>query len=240
MSVLPGLPEDDELLAAELALGLLDLPERVVAERRLASDPGFAAAHRRWQDRVAGLFVDADVAPPAGMWDAIVARLPANDPAPDPRLLARVRRWQGASAVAAMLAIVSTAALLLRAPPAPIAVTSVAPAAPRSLIAVLASPDRPAAVAIGYDPASRRMTVLPSRLAPGARATQLWVIPAGGAPRSLGVVSADAPGTRAVSPAIATLITPGATLAISLEPAGGSPTGKPTGPVILTGSVATT
>ncbi len=240
MSVVPPLSEDDEMLAAELAFGLLDPPELAIAERRLASDPGFVAAHRRWQDRAAGLFVDADIAPPAGVWDAILTRLPANDPAPDPSLLVRLRRWQGASAIAAMLAIVSTATLLLRVPPTPIAATSVAASAPRPLIAVLASPDRPAAVAIGYDPASRRLTVLPSRLAPGARATELWVIPAGGIPHTVGVVAADGPETRAVPSAVAALITPGATLAISLEPAGGSPTGKPTGPVIVTGSVAVT
>ena len=198
MSVVPPLSEDDEMLAAELAFGLLDPPERAIAEGRLASDSGFAAAHRRWQDRAVGLFVEADVTPPAGMWDAILTRLPANDPAPDPRLLVRIRRWQGASAIAAVLAIVSAAALLLRAP-APITPTSVAPSAPRPLIAVLASPDRPAAVAIGYDPASRRLTVLPSRLAPGARVTELWVIPVGGVPHAVGVVAADAPGTRPVS-----------------------------------------
>ena len=36
----------------------------------------------------------------------------------------------------------------------------------------------------------------------------------------------------------AALIAPGATLAISLEPLGGSPTGAPTGEVILTGKIA--
>jgi anti-sigma-K factor RskA len=33
---------------------------------------------------------------------------------------------------------------------------------------------------------------------------------------------------------------PGATLAVSVEPVGGSPTGQPTGPVILTGKLTAT
>ncbi|WP_375381624.1 anti-sigma factor domain-containing protein [uncultured Sphingomonas sp.] len=236
MSVDPATRDEDELVAAELAFGLLDPDERAVAERRLATDRDFAATHRRWQDRAVGLFVDADVTPPDAVWAAVTARLPANDVAPGTR---RVRRWQFASAAAAVLAIGSTTALLLR-PGSPPRVGPVARTAPRPLLAVLASPDRPAAVAIAYDPGTRRLTVLPSRLTPGTQATELWVIPAGGTPHALGVVAADGPGARAAPASAAGFIVPGATLAISLEPPGGSPTGAPTGPVILTGSLAIT
>lgn len=239
----PPASGEDELLAAELAFGLLDAAERAAAERRLATDAGLAAAHRRWQDRAAGLFVDADVAPPAGLWDAILARLPANDARADAGVAGRVRRWQAASAAAAALALVATAALLTRPASRPAPATRSAPPTappprPAPLIAMLASPERPAALAVGYDPASRRLTVLPSRLSLGGRAAELWVIPAGGAPHALGVVAADAPSARTAPPALAALMRPGATLAISVEPAGGSPTGQPTGPVILTGPLA--
>lgn len=240
----PSIGEEDELLAAELAFGLLDAPERAAAERRLMVDPGFAAAHRRWQDRAAGLFVDADVDPPAGLWDAILTRLPAND-AGSAGLgeAGRVRRWQAASAAAAALALVSTAALLTRpasrpAPPPRPAPTPAPTARPAPLIAMLASPERPAALAVGYDPASRRLTVLPSRLSLGERAAELWVIPTGGTPHALGVVAAGGQSMRTASPALAALLVPGATLAVSVEPVGGSPTGQPTGPVILTGPLA--
>lgn len=236
MSAVPPIPEEDELLAAELAFGLLDMPERADAERRLAGDPDFAAAHRRWQDRAVGLFVEADVAPPEGMWAAIVARLPANDGVG--RTDGRLRNWQWASAAAAVLAIASTTALLLRPATTAAPVSSAAPpVVRRTLIAIVASPERPASVAIGYDPDSRRLTVLPSRVSADGHATELWVIPGDGTPRSLGVVAAGGPSERIAPARVAGLIAPGATLAVSVEPAGGSPTGKPTGPVILTGAV---
>jgi anti-sigma-K factor RskA len=67
---------------------------------------------------------------------------------------------------------------------------------------------------------------------------ELWLIPAeGGDPISLAVLgSLDA--QFAVAPAEVRRLRPGATLAVSTEPAGGSPTGKPTGPVILAGRIA--
>ena len=65
------------------------------------------------------------------------------------------------------------------------------------------------------------------------RALELWAIPAGGAPRSLGVISA-----RGDTLAIKGKALEGAdSLAVSLEPPGGSPTGAPTGPVLYTGKL---
>ena len=140
-----------------------------------------------------------------------------------------------------VLAIGSTGLLLFRpatrvvVTAAPVTRAGVAPVL-RPMIAELASPDRPAAIAVGFDPATGRLTLVPSRLRTGERAAELWVIPADGAPRSLGVVAAAA-STRTAPSGLAALIAPGATLAISVEPIGGSPSGKPTGPVILSGTV---
>jgi anti-sigma-K factor RskA len=67
---------------------------------------------------------------------------------------------------------------------------------------------------------------------------ELWLIPAeGGDPVSLGVLGAlDA--RIVVAESERPRLRAGATLAVSVEPAGGSPTGKPTGPVILTGRIS--
>ena len=59
-------------------------------------------------------------------------------------------------------------------------------------------------------------------------------IPGDGVPRSLGLL-ADGGGTIALPPGIAPA--PGEALAVSLEPAGGSPTGAPTGPVVASGQL---
>ena len=70
------------------------------------------------------------------------------------------------------------------------------------------------------------------------RSTQLWLIPAGRAPMSVGVFK---PGAVTVLPLSATLLAqlgPTAALAVSVEPAGGSPTGQPTGPVIAKGAIS--
>ncbi|MCV6801492.1 anti-sigma factor domain-containing protein, partial [Achromobacter ruhlandii] len=67
----------------------------------------------------------------------------------------------------------------------------------------------------------------------GGKALELWVIPPGQAPQSVGLVAPEgltalprAQGLEGVQ-----------TLAITLEPPGGSPSGKPTGPVIMSGDV---
>jgi len=73
---------------------------------------------------------------------------------------------------------------------------------------------------------------------PNGRSTQLWLIPAGQSPISVGVFAA---GTTTVLPLNATLLARVATtaiLAVSVEPPGGSPTGQPTGPVIATGPIS--
>ena len=66
---------------------------------------------------------------------------------------------------------------------------------------------------------------------------ELWLLPAhGGAPVSLAVLgSLDA--KFALAPAHADRLRAGGKLAISVEPAGGSPTGGPTGSVIFVGSI---
>ena len=72
-----------------------------------------------------------------------------------------------------------------------------------------------------------------------AQSYELWLLPAeGGAPISLAVLGAlDARFQLAASHA--QRLRAGGKLAVSVEPAGGSPTGAPTGPVILVGDLVT-
>ena len=63
------------------------------------------------------------------------------------------------------------------------------------------------------------------------RAFEMWLIVGEGPPRSLGVF--DPRAGRVTLPDVPGDVVP--TLAISVEPPGGSPTGLPTGPVIFTG-----
>ena len=69
------------------------------------------------------------------------------------------------------------------------------------------------------------------------RVPELWLIPSGGKPLSLGVLPADGLAQIAIPPAFADQTRRDAILAVSLEPPGGSPTGQPTGPVIGSGKL---
>ena len=65
------------------------------------------------------------------------------------------------------------------------------------------------------------------------KALELWAVPAQGAPRSLGLVSAE----RATTVLRTQLLKDTAAFAVSVEPPGGSPTGAPTGPIVSVGQL---
>jgi len=71
-----------------------------------------------------------------------------------------------------------------------------------------------------------------------SKSYELWLLPAGGAaPVSISVLG-NLSARFALPPALVGQLSGGAKLAVSVEPAGGSPTGAPTGPVILVGEIA--
>lgn len=201
--------DDDDLLAAEYVLGVLSLPDRMEFEARLKSDPKLAAAVESWQLRLLPLNDHtAAVAPSAGLLTQIEARL---FPAP-PRRPWFANLWAGAGIVAATLLV---AVFFLTAPPQPI------------FTATLAANASEVSYLVEVSDAGIALT----RSGPAPDATQsheLWLIAGDAAPVSLGLI-ADTP-----LPLPATL-QPGMILAVSLEPAGGSNTGAPTGPVLALG-----
>lgn len=240
------LTPDDAQLAAEYALGLLDSAEQAQAAARAQSDAIFAAEVARWRGRLAPMLDEvAPVAPPESSWIGIdratAAPAPtdaANDNVVD--LQRRVRVWRafsgGASAVAAALALV-----LLLQPPA-----SQAPApAPRAqlapMVASLASDKGEPMLMATWDPVSERLIIAAGDAmpAPAGRSHEVWLIPAGGSPMKVGMLPGSARMHMQVPDEIADQLRRGATLAVSVEPAGGSPTGLPTGPVIASGALET-
>lgn len=237
--------EERDLLAAEYALGLLDGKALARASALAAADPAFAAAVAGWQERLAPLLDEiAGEDPGAELWDRIVAALPpgpsnvdraAND---NGALQRRLRRWRAYSAAVSAVA----AALLLvvglgvtRQAPAP---TTQAAAAAPVMVAALSSQEADTSLSVAYDGARSSLLVTPGRMsgAPG-HDHELWIIPAGGSPVSLGLVRADAPVRLNVPAAIAPHFRSQSTVALSVEPTGGSPTGQPTGPVVAAGEL---
>ncbi len=229
----PDRPARLDALAAEFALGTL----RGRARRRLAriaqTDTTVAAAIRGWEQRLSPLAEAAPpITPPLRVWRVVALRLglaPEWPPVAGP-WWTRVGFWRG-TAVASLAAATGLGVSLLGARPD-------VPAPP--LVVVLAGPDaRPALIAtLARD--SRTMTVkaVGGAPVPPDKSLELWMLPEGGAaPRSLGVLPAAGVARVALParPDVAFADVPA--LAASLEPAGGSPTGAPQGPMLYTGRI---
>lgn len=226
------LPERDAL-AAELALGLLEGEDRAAALRLVLSDRDFAAAVADWRDALAPLFDLVPVAPSADLWPRIESALDGNA-----ATAPRTGFWTGATAVAFAAAAALAGVLVLRPAPAPQIIEREAPVVAR-LAAPLVPEGTTSLVMARYDPAHAMLRVDANVMPDDDRAPELWVIPADGTPRSLGVFGKSGTTEVAMTPTLRAWLVDGATLAVSLEPAGGSPTGLPTGPVIASGKLVT-
>ncbi|MES2494231.1 MAG: anti-sigma factor [Pseudomonadota bacterium] len=237
--------DEGDLLAAEYSLGLVDGAERADAERLTKIDPAFAEAVERWSSRLAPFAAEAAaIVPDRAVWSRIERSLDAEDGNPgsaEPRrvvvLHRQVRRWRAAAAAA--MAIAAALVLFLAMPERPGAPTK-APAVMPVLIASLSSEQSGASLAVAFEPADRTLLVTPGVLrTPPGREHELWIIPAGGKPVSLGIVRPGAPRRRIVPGTLAPLFRDTSVIAVSVEPVRGSITGQPTGPVIATGALTT-
>jgi anti-sigma-K factor RskA len=231
-------PEERDALAGEYVLGTLEAVAAAEVERALAAgDAELREAVERWEARLALLTVLApDEAPPPDLWARIEATLPPlrtdatvtpRQP-PEPRRVSRWRtdpwRWfaLGSGAVAAGLA-----ALLLTRP---------APEAPLMTV-LLTSRDQPAWLVEAEPGGALRLAAVNRQPVPSDRVMQLWALPQGAtAPTSLGLISPEA-GRYSVS-TTAVRPEPGMLIEISLEPPGGSPIGRPTGPILFIGRLS--
>ncbi len=242
--------DEREALAAEYALGVLGGADRAAAESLLSSDSDFAAAVARWKSQLSPLVETvAPMTPSSGLWDRIdteiappVRRAPVAAAAKSsPGFWSNLSIWRGMSfastAAAAMLAVV----VLSPREQAPV-VTATAPlqTARADLPApVLMSNGSSALVAAAYDPNLREVLVTPATNVdvPAGRTMELWIIIGDKPPRSLGVIEPGAAKAHVLPNDVRADLAAGATLAISIEPIGGSRTGAPTGPVVATGKL---
>jgi anti-sigma-K factor RskA len=206
---LPSRRDEDDALAAEFVLGVLSLADRQSVEARMKADPAFAGLVAEWEERLSPLNDDYAPTPAPNLMPKIEARLFPK--APRGRGTA-VLRWFAGLAVAASLVIAAVATLV---PPQPV------------LVATLATADARLAYEVRGFGGTLQVTRVAGVPAVEGQVHELWVIAPGAAPVSLGLLEDDAlTVSYPVPPA-------GWTLAVSVEPAGGSPTGAPTGPVIL-------
>lgn len=216
---------DPDLRAAEYVLGTLDVPERAAVEHAVAADPDAASQVRDWERRLAPL-LDAvpPVAPPPRIRAALLRSLPGASPEPPDQLAAlrrQVQLWRIAAAGAGLLA--AGLALFVAVGLRP------EPEGGRYLAVVQSGGALPALI-VRVDTRTGTAEVRPvGAEEPAGRNLQLWYVGAAG-PKPLGLVGATS--SRVTLPPKAS---PDGTIAVSVEPPGGSPTGQPTGPVIYTG-----
>lgn len=216
----------NELLAAEYALGVLAGTERTAAAQRVARDRAFAALVAAWEERLAPWSAELpEVAPPPQVWERIAAQL-SGAQRQRPRFWQSLMFWRGFGIVSSLAAACLAVLLYLNvASQQAELVASIEGDGQRIFVAVI---DVKRAV-IAVVPAAYRSD--PTRV------PELWLIPSGGKPLSLGVLPADGLAQIAIPPAFADQTRRDAIVAVSLEPPGGSPTGQPTGPVIGSGKL---
>jgi anti-sigma-K factor RskA len=230
-------PAGPPLRAGEYALGVLDADERRQAQQRMARDEAFANEVAFWEERLGVLADDvAPVAPPAKTWKQIERALPGGEtPAARETLWQSLVFWRSFAIGSALLTAASIGALTF----IEISPIEISPLPRPQLVATLGGDNgQPAFVAaVNADGAS--LTVMPaSPAAAEERAYELWLIPEGDHPHSLGLLEPGRPGRVDVPRELMARLSTEATLAVSLEPPGGSPTGQPTGPVIASGKLA--
>ena len=230
-------PDQD---AAEYALGVTTAARRQETERRMASDPAFAGMVTAWDERLAPLIDSiAAKAPPRVVWMRIAAQLGLAPKAARAGVWSDLNVWRTATGVFAVAAAASMAILLVY--PKPVETPTVAqpgvPEATLTSVGLLKGETGPASFVVTLDRANKRLIIAPvSSASPSDRSFEMWVLPKGQAPISLGVMD----GKDVVTIDTDKLIGPDgsrATLAVSVEPLGGSPTGLPTGPVVASGQL---
>ncbi|MEQ1939621.1 anti-sigma factor [Mesorhizobium sp. CN5-321] len=229
--------DGDDLLAAEYVMGVLPGEERQEVARRIEADAAFARLVDAWEVRLAPLGeAYPEAAAPDGVKAAIDRRLFASSAASAADaargragLWSSLAFWRG-------LAAVAVAALAIA-----IVVPYVSPPAGQPalrLVASLAADSSDVKYLAVYDAAHHEVGL--SHVA-GERAAgkdfQLWMIEGKNAPVSMGVIPTGPTVHIELTPALQQKLAQGAVLAISVEPAGGSPTGQPTGPVVATGDL---
>lgn len=250
-------PPSADLVAGEYVLGVLDAPARRAAETRMAGDGEFASRVHAWERDLAPLIDEVEsIAPPAHVWPRIRSALGfAAVASTQAGLLHRVGFWRATTALATAAAVAAivigvrplddarpqppTVAVAPAPAPAPVPAPATAAIEVPVPVTTLAADDGTPGWLAAVDAKAGVVHMTPVPRSPDAagRVAELWVIAEGQAPVSLGVVSMDSSHTVRVPQPIQAALVAGSLLAITMEPQGGAPQGKPTGPIVAKGGI---
>jgi len=221
-------------LAAEYVVGLMRYRARARYERLCEELPAALSARRGWEERLLPLSLAlAPVAPGAHRWPQIeraIAAMNAGSAARPPAARAAGGRWWSVALAAGLVAVaLLVGRLTFWSEPVWQPMAVLAPANATPLWRLERSAD---AAQINI------RTLGPINLKP-TQSYELWVLPSGGGnPVSLGLLPRQGSLERRLTPAQRALLLAARQVAVSVEPAGGSPTGLPTGPVVIVAPIA--
>lgn len=250
---LPIDPFERDALAAEIALGLVGGPDPASSAANDATDPAFAALVEAWRVRLAPLDDTAPVVPTGpALWNRVRAsagataqeRAPAlRESRPEPARQREAARtgglfaelwsslpvWRGLGLAGALASLALAVGL--------VTAVETARRAPVLVAVMLTDANRPAAVVNTFADGRTEFVPLEAIAIPHGHALEVWTHAKDATvPISVGLLR-DAQSARLRVDNLPRLGRD-QVFAVSVEPTGGSPTGLPTGPVLLKGSAA--
>jgi len=228
------------LLSAAYTLGTLGAGARRRFETLARDHASVRVSALLWRERLAGLVELAHaVDPPEAVWirirNLVEAELDRERAGTRPAVRPQESRWGNLALWRGAAAFGFCAAVL-----AGVVGThwwnEAREARPVQYVAILADAGASPSMLVTFDPRSRQLTLqrIGGYREAADRSLQLWALPPGRTPQSLGVMAPSERGERL--PADARTLQQAPALAISLEPKGGVPGDRgPTGPVLFTG-----
>ncbi len=243
----PTIPLDPELdlLAAELALGLLEGSERLAAERLRLEDPAFAAAAERWErEGLAWLEQAPDEVPAESLWariEASVTRRPVGvagagpeavavaAPAPTAASVRDAGPWKPFALAASLAALVFAGLWAFRPQMVEVPVEVEQAFAPEALsVAQINGAEAGMLLSALYDRETGRLYLRLADIPDPSRVPQLWLIDDSGTPRSLGFGTRGAVSELELTAEQQAIIESAGTIAVSLEAPAAVPGDTPT------------
>lgn len=221
-------PERLEPLAAEYVLGTLQGKARLRFERLMMQSYKARNAVWEWEQHINPMTDSLpEAAPPKRVWKQIQQRIQPTQ-AVQTQKASTLWIWQSFSAISAFAVVILAVMIQFQ----PFAPTSQAP----DQLALFSDEQAKPLWLITTNSRDGKLVIKPINahaVAVDNKAFELWMLPKQGQPKSMGLLPVSgSPIETVLSPQILSLLQSNNGLAISLEPASGSPTGLPTGPVL--------
>ncbi|HGH3372109.1 TPA: anti-sigma factor [Kluyvera cryocrescens] len=215
--------ENDAILAAEYVLGLVDSQTRQQLDKRLNDDDAFARQVLHWQKAFSGMdALTPDSVPSPEIWQKIARKIKHDTTSPTPLRPATWLGWSLAAALAGILIFTSVRK--------PETVPVMQP------VAILNGTQSDAQFVVSLDKSTRLIQVSALNVVlPEAKSLQLWLIKGHEPPQALGLITQ--PGHNEFQLEAGALDNQ-TTLAVSLEPIGGSKLTGPSGPIVFMGKIS--